>query len=166
MYGVQGLRIFANVVLLNCNEVDPLGGQFPQHSLFLNAGKHIKEITLFVESSELAEFLHDGIAKCGGGRGGLPSTLNYLGRTETVRFQFMEALLFGKENCLEEASIEAAHFAVKGVSVTKDGHTRGVTRPVHPIKLHRFLGVTREFNVEKIGVGAAFIACQPWSRRD
>eukprot|EP00965_Chrysotila_dentata_P117598 3885535-Pleurochrysis_carterae.AAC.1 len=78
----------------------------------------------------------------------------------------MEALLLGKEDCLEEASIEAAHFAMKSMSVTEDGHTRGVTRPLYPIKLRHFLGLTREFDVEKIGESAAIIACQLWNRRD
>eukprot|EP00965_Chrysotila_dentata_P135288 4473421-Pleurochrysis_carterae.AAC.1 len=126
----------------------------------------MEKVPLFVESSELAELLQNGISKCGGGRGGLPSMLYHLGRTETVRFQVMEALLFGKEDCLEEASIETAHFAVKSMSIAEDGHTRSVTRPLYPIELRHFLGVTREPDMEKIGESAAIVACQPWNRWD
>eukprot|EP00965_Chrysotila_dentata_P141339 4671074-Pleurochrysis_carterae.AAC.1 len=70
------------------------------------------------------------------------------------------------EDCLEEASIETAHFAVNSMPVAKDGHTRVVTRPLYPIEFRRFLGVTREFGVKKIGESAAFIACKPWNRWD
>eukprot|EP00965_Chrysotila_dentata_P169903 5608317-Pleurochrysis_carterae.AAC.1 len=126
----------------------------------------MKKVTLFVESSKLAELLQNGISECGGRRGGFPSTWYHLGRAETVRFQIMEALLFGKEDCLEEASIKTAHFAVNCMSVAEDGHTRSVARPLYPIELRHFLGVTRELDMEKIGESAAIVACQPWGRWD